>query len=49
VGFVFSDADIIDQQDQFTGMRLWTTFGFVGKRKERLSRGDYTVLAKIGL
>jgi glycosyltransferase involved in cell wall biosynthesis len=46
VGFVFSDADIIDQQDQSTGMRLWTSFGFVGKRKEQLSTGDYTVLAK---
>jgi len=46
VGFVFSDADIIDQQDQLTGMRLWTSFGFVGQRKEQMSRGDYTVLAK---
>ena len=46
VGFVFSDADIIDQQDQLTGMRLWTNFGFVSKRKEQLLRGDYTVLAK---
>ena len=46
VGFVFSDADIIDHQDQLTGMRLWTSFGFVGQRKEQMSRGDYTVLAK---
>lgn len=46
VGFVFADADIIDQQDQLTGMRLWTNFGFVGKRKEQLMTGDYTVLAK---
>ncbi len=46
VGFVFSDADIIDDQDQLTGMRLWTNFGFVGERKEQLFAGDYTVLAK---
>ncbi len=46
VGFVFSDADIIDQQDQLTGMRLWTNFGFVGQRKKQMFRGDYTVLAK---
>ena len=46
VGFVFSDADVIDHQDQLTGMRLWTSFGFVGQRKEQMSRGDYTVLAK---
>src|ERR1700733_3147777 len=46
VGFVFSDANIIDQQDQLTGMRLWTSFGFVGKRKEQMFAGDYTVLAK---
>jgi hypothetical protein len=46
VGFVFSDADIIDQRDQLTGTRLWTSFGFVGKRKVRMFTGDYTVLAK---
>jgi Glycosyl transferase family 2 len=46
VGFVFSDADIIDQQDHLTGMRLWTSFGFVGKRKQQMFMGDYTVLAK---
>ncbi len=39
VGFIFSDADIIDHQDQLTGMRLWTSFGFVGERKEQMSRG----------
>jgi glycosyltransferase involved in cell wall biosynthesis len=46
VGFVFSDADIIDDQDQPTGMQLWTSFGFVGKRKEQMFSGDYTVLVK---
>lgn len=46
VGLVFSDADIIDDQDQSTGMRLWQNFGFVGERKRRLLAGDYTVFAK---
>jgi glycosyltransferase involved in cell wall biosynthesis len=46
VGLVFSDADIIDDQDQSTGMRLWQNFGFVGERKQRLLAGDYTVFAK---
>jgi glycosyltransferase involved in cell wall biosynthesis len=46
VGLVFSDADIIDDQDQLTGTRLWQNFGFEGERKQRLLAGDYTVLAK---
>jgi glycosyltransferase involved in cell wall biosynthesis len=46
VGLAFSDADIIDDQDQFTGMCLWRNFGFEGERKQRLLAGDYTVLAK---
>jgi glycosyltransferase involved in cell wall biosynthesis len=45
-GLVFSDADIIDDQDQLMGMRLWASFGFAGERKQRLLAGDYTVLAK---
>jgi glycosyltransferase involved in cell wall biosynthesis len=46
LGLVFSDADIMDDQDQSTGMRLWQNFGFVGERKQRLLAGDYTVFAK---
>jgi glycosyltransferase involved in cell wall biosynthesis len=46
VGLVFSDADIMDDQDQLTGTRLWQNFGFEGERKQRLLAGDYTVLAK---
>jgi glycosyltransferase involved in cell wall biosynthesis len=46
VGLVFSDADIIDDQDQLTGTRLWPSFGFVGELKQRLLAGDYTVLAR---
>jgi glycosyltransferase involved in cell wall biosynthesis len=46
VGLVFSDGDIIDDEDQLTGTRLWQNFGFEGERKQRLLAGDYTVLAK---
>jgi glycosyltransferase involved in cell wall biosynthesis len=46
VGFAFSDADIVDEQDQPTGMQLWKSFGFAGKRKERMLSGDSTVLVK---
>ena len=46
VGLVFSDADVMDDQGQPTGMRLWQNFGFVGERKQRLLAGDYTVFAK---
>jgi len=45
-GLVFSDADIIDDQDELVGMRLWPNFGFAGERKQRLLAGDYTVLVK---
>jgi glycosyltransferase involved in cell wall biosynthesis len=46
VGLVFSDADLIDDQDQLTGTGLWTNFGFSGELKRRMLAGDYTVLAK---
>jgi glycosyltransferase involved in cell wall biosynthesis len=46
VGLIFSDADVIDDQDQLTGTRLWQNFGFVGEVKQRLIAGDYTVLAR---
>jgi glycosyltransferase involved in cell wall biosynthesis len=46
VGLVFSDADLIDDQGQLTGTRLWPNFGFVGELKQRLLAGDYTVLTR---
>jgi hypothetical protein len=46
VGLVFSDADIIDDQDRLTGKRLWLNFGFAGDLKQRLLAGDYTVLVR---
>jgi glycosyltransferase involved in cell wall biosynthesis len=45
-GLVFSDGDIIDDQDQLLGTRLWTYFGFAGEVRERLLAGDYTVVVK---
>jgi glycosyltransferase involved in cell wall biosynthesis len=46
VGLIFSDADLIDDQDQPTGMRLWANFGFDAELKHRLLGGDYTVLVR---
>jgi len=46
VGLVFSDAEVIDDHDQSMGMRLWSNFGFEGKRKQQFEAGDYTVLVK---
>jgi len=46
VGLVFSDADVMDDQDESTGTRLWTNYGFTEERKRRLLQGDYTVLAR---
>src|SRR6202167_2057678 len=34
-GLVFSDGEIIDDQDQLVGMRLWPHFGFVREANER--------------
>jgi glycosyltransferase involved in cell wall biosynthesis len=45
-GLVFSDGDIIDDQDRLVGMRLWPSFGFAGQQKQRLLAGDYTILVK---
>ena len=46
VGLIFSDGDIIDDQDRAQGSRLWASFGFEGQRKQQMSAGDYTVLVK---
>ena len=46
VGLIFSDADMMDHQDQSTGDRLWTHFGLIGELKHRLVAGDYTVLVR---
>jgi glycosyltransferase involved in cell wall biosynthesis len=43
---VFSDGDIVDDENQLLGKRLWTNFGFMGETRRRLLEGDYTVLAK---
>jgi glycosyltransferase involved in cell wall biosynthesis len=45
-GLVFSDGEIIDDQDQPTGAHLWSSFNFSGDLKQRLLEGDYTVFVK---
>jgi glycosyltransferase involved in cell wall biosynthesis len=45
-GLVFSDADIVDEQDNPTGVRLWANFGFQEAQKQQLLRGDPTALVK---
>lgn len=45
-GLIFSDGEVIDDQDQLVGARLWASFGFAGEVRERLLAGDYTVLVK---
>jgi glycosyltransferase involved in cell wall biosynthesis len=43
---VFADGDIVNDQNQLVGTRLWMNFGFLGETRRRLLAGDYTVLAK---
>ena len=45
-GLVFSDADIIDDQNRLQGRTLWQRLGFTGKRKQDLLAGRFVVLAK---
>ena len=45
-GLVFSDADVIDDQNQLVGATLWQRLGFAGQRERDLLGGQYIVLAK---
>jgi glycosyltransferase involved in cell wall biosynthesis len=45
-GLVFSDADVIDEQNRPLGETLWQRLGFAGKRKQDLLSGQFIVLAK---
>jgi glycosyltransferase involved in cell wall biosynthesis len=45
-GLVFSDADIMDEQNQPQNGTLWQRLGFAGKRKEDLLAGRFVLLAK---
>jgi glycosyltransferase involved in cell wall biosynthesis len=45
-GLVFSDADLIDEQDRLLGQTIWQRLGFVGERKQALLAGRFIVLAK---
>src|ERR1700733_1526664 len=45
-GLVFSDADLIDEEDRPLGKTLWQRLGFVGKLNRDLLAGQLVVLAK---
>jgi glycosyltransferase involved in cell wall biosynthesis len=45
-GLIFSDADVIDDQDRKQEKTLWQRLGFAGERKRELLDGRYIVLAK---
>ena len=45
-GLVFSDADLIDEQNRPLAGTLWQRLGFAGKRREDLLAGQFLVLAK---
>ena len=45
-GLIFSDADLIDEQNRPWVSTLWQRLGFVGKRKRDLLTGRLVVLAK---
>jgi hypothetical protein len=45
-GLVFSDADVIDEQNRPLGETLWQQLGFAGKRKRDLMAGQFVLLAK---
>jgi hypothetical protein len=45
-GLIFSDADLIDEEDRPLGKTLWQRLGFVGKLNRDLLAGRFLVLAK---
>ncbi len=45
-GLVFSDADVIDEQNRLLGQTLWQRLGFAGKPRHDLLAGRLVVLAK---
>jgi glycosyltransferase involved in cell wall biosynthesis len=45
-GLVFSDADVIDDENKLTGPTLWHRLGFAGKWESDLLAGRYLLLAK---
>lgn len=45
-GLVFADGDIIDDQDQAIGKRLWQAFQFTEARRAEMRAGIYDLLLK---
>jgi glycosyltransferase involved in cell wall biosynthesis len=46
VGLVFSDANIVDDQDRPVGATLWQAFSFTKKKEQQLLDGDYNLCVK---
>jgi glycosyltransferase involved in cell wall biosynthesis len=45
-GLVFSDANIIDDNNELAGPKLWGQLGFAGKNEREFLAGHYVLLAK---
>ena len=45
-GLVFSDADVINDENELTGATIWERLGFAGKWERDLLAGQYFLLAK---
>jgi glycosyltransferase involved in cell wall biosynthesis len=45
-GLVFSDADVINDENELTGTTIWQRLGFAGKHERDLLAGQYLLLAK---
>ena len=45
-GLVFSDADLIDEQDRLLDQTIWQRLEFIGGRRQALLAGRFVVLAK---
>ena len=47
VGLVFTNGEVVDDQNRKIGVRLWENFGFEGARKEALRSGNYIPMARL--
>ena len=45
-GLVFSDADVINDENELTGTTMWQQIGFAGRGEHDLLAGHYLLLAK---
>src|SRR6201999_819167 len=45
-GLIFSDADLINDENELTGATIWQTLGFAGEMERNLLAGQSYLLAK---